>query len=227
MLNSHYADSDDGETEWPLTQGDWLSYGDSQEPIPLEQEPDPEREEEIEREEQRQREFDRDSDLDLGSQMYPEPSQDIGSDQDSEQDLDLVPTQVEDEEQGLSMENQDSQQQEQKKNRSSKNVEETRGHRLPLFYQAQSEMQDLRSLRKYHMENLGQLLRRLLVRRDLVRASEIFELLFDSKDTSEEFIWKIGLEFLYSLEDYERESHGFLSWLFSKSRYHTCYSGAL
>ncbi|KAF9973691.1 hypothetical protein BGZ73_003024 [Actinomortierella ambigua] len=186
-------ESDDAESDWPLTQGGWLSYGQSQEQVPVEQVADPVQEEAPD-----------------PDQAWADSDTDLDREHGTEQELDGPVDEA-------SQEQQTSQRS--RKSGASK-TESTRGHLLPVFFQAPKETENLESFRKLHMEGLGQLLRRLLVRRDLQTASEIFEVLFDAKDTSEEFIWKIGLEFLYSMNMYDEQVHKFLSWLFSKSRYH-------
>ncbi|KAG0252896.1 hypothetical protein DFQ27_007778 [Actinomortierella ambigua] len=208
MQDEYSMESNDADSEWPLTQGGWLSYGESQEQIPLEQVPDPEREPDLRDDQEWGSDHGLDMNHNLGLEMEGELEDELGDELEDELD------------QELDNESQVQQDPPRSKMANASKAESTRGHLLPVFFQARSNTENIESFRKLHMEGLGQLLRRLLVRRELQTATSIFELLFDSKDTSEEFIWKIGLEFLYSMDMYDEQVFGFLSWLFSKTRFH-------
>ncbi|KAG0323725.1 hypothetical protein BGZ99_002564 [Dissophora globulifera] len=65
----------------------------------------------------------------------------------------------------------------------------------------------------------GQLLRKLLVRRDYSRAFKLYSCLAMYKNRSEQLVWKVGAEILMHKKDYEPLCLRFLQLIFVKSTY--------
>ncbi|KAF9171358.1 hypothetical protein BGX20_007731 [Mortierella sp. AD010] len=73
-------------------------------------------------------------------------------------------------------------------------------------------------MHQLHLELAGQLLRKTLVRRDYNRAFKLYSTLAATSKVCEDFVWKIGCEFLMHRQEYEPLCLRFLQLIFVKSK---------
>ncbi|KAF9997235.1 hypothetical protein BGZ65_007181, partial [Modicella reniformis] len=93
-------------------------------------------------------------------------------------------------------------------------------HELKALFFQFSNQPTHRTNRQLHSELLGQLLRRCLDRRDYCRAFKIYSQFVNRISVTDDFMWKIGCEFLGQKEEYESLCVRFLQLLFLKSPIH-------
>ncbi|KAF9581518.1 hypothetical protein BGW38_001435 [Lunasporangiospora selenospora] len=86
----------------------------------------------------------------------------------------------------------------------------------PTFFLANDRIAT--TIDNLHTEQLGQLLRRTLLRRDYNRAFALYSTLVARTNTSESLWWKIGCEFLRQKKEYEQECLRFLQRTFAGSQ---------